>query len=73
MSADRVDKQWKERGLEQYSTQAIIGSLNHYGVTVDEAGFRQLAAERYPLEIAGTWRGTWKGKGQFLQLPYVAA
>lgn len=73
MSADRVDKQWKERGLEQYSTQAILGSLKHYGVQVDEAGFKALASEKYPLEIAGTWRGAWKGKGQFLQLPYAAA
>jgi len=73
MSADRVDKQWKEKGLEQYSTEAILGSLNHYGVKVDEPAFKALASEKYPLEIAGTWRGDWKGKGQFLQLPYAAA
>ncbi len=72
MSA-RVDKTWKAKGLSGFSTEAILGTLNHYGITIDEAGFKAVAGEKYPLEIAGNWRGQWKGTGPFQQFPFAAA
>ncbi|MCU0695751.1 MAG: hypothetical protein MUC96_04370 [Myxococcaceae bacterium] len=73
MSVERVDKQWKTKGLSGYSTAAIFGTLGHYGITVDEAGFKALAAGQYPLQIAGDWKRSWKGTGPFLPFPYAAA
>ncbi|MBL8940627.1 MAG: hypothetical protein JNM69_39145 [Archangium sp.] len=73
MSAERVDKQWKTKGLSGYSTGAILGTLNHYGAKVDEAGFKALAENQYPLQIAGEWKLTWKGTGPFAPFPYAAA
>lgn len=73
MSVERVDKQWKTKGLSGYSTGAILGTLGHYGVAVDEAGFRTLAAGQYPMQIAGDWKRSWKGTGPFLPFPYAAA
>jgi hypothetical protein len=70
---DRVDKGWVEKGLENYSLAAICNSLKHYGVDVDEPKFRALAAEDFPLAIAGTWHESWKGKGQFSRFPAAAA
>lgn len=69
----RVDKQWKDKGLTGYSTEAIIGTLNHYGVTLDEAGFKATAAEKFPLDLAIEWKPQWKGTGQFAPYPYAAA
>lgn len=73
MAAERVDKQWQKGGLEQYSTQAIVGTLAHYGVTVDEASFKELTREEYPLQVAHDWHAAWKGTGQFSKFPYAAA
>jgi len=73
MSAERVDKQWKTKGLSGYSTGAILGTLNHYGVAVDEAGFKTLGSGQYPMQIAGEWKLAWKGTGPFLPFPYAAA
>jgi hypothetical protein len=72
MSA-RVDKQWKDKGLTGYSTEAILGTLGHYGVALDEAGFKRGAAEKFPLELAVDWKARWKGTGQFAAFPYAAA
>lgn len=69
----RVDKQWKDKGLTGYSTEAIIGTLNHYGVTVDEAGFKAGASDKFPLDLAIEWKPLWKGTGQFAAYPYAAA
>ncbi|MFO0597282.1 MAG: hypothetical protein U0228_18355 [Myxococcaceae bacterium] len=69
----RVDKQWKDKGLSGYSTEAILGTLGHYGVGYDEAGFKALAAEKFPLELAVEWKPKWKGTGQFATFPYAAA
>lgn len=71
--AERVDKRWQEQGLAKYSTGAILGTLQHYGVSVDEDAFRKASAERYPLVIATEWLQSWKGTGQFSQFPYPAA
>jgi hypothetical protein len=65
MSGDRVDKKWAEKGIEGYSTDAILGTLAHYGVSTDEAAFKKLAAEKYPMMIAAEWSPKWKGTGQF--------
>ncbi|MBL8919050.1 MAG: hypothetical protein JNJ54_09345 [Myxococcaceae bacterium] len=73
MGAERVDKQWKTKGLSGYSTGAILGTLNHYGAKVDEAGFKALAEKQYPLQIAGEWKLGWKGVGPFAPFPYAAA
>lgn len=72
MSA-RVDKQWKDKGLTGFSTEAILGTLGHYGVTFDEAAFKAAANEKFPLELASDWKGKWKGTGQFATFPYAAA
>ncbi|MBE2253722.1 MAG: hypothetical protein IAE78_29605 [Myxococcus sp.] len=73
MSTERVDKQWKTKGLSGYSTGAILGTLNHYGVKADEASFKALGGTQYPMQIAGEWKLAWKGTGPFLPFPYAAA
>lgn len=70
---DRVDKQWKDKGLAGYSTEAILGTLGHYGVALDEAGFRTAAQSRFPMELALSWKAKWKGTGQFAAFPFAAA
>jgi hypothetical protein len=71
--ADLVDKGWFEKGIEKYSLDALFNSLRHYGVDCDEARFRALAADDYPLTIASQWHERWKGKGQFSRFPAAAA
>ncbi|MCC6332467.1 MAG: hypothetical protein IT380_00605 [Myxococcales bacterium] len=71
--AERVDKGWQARGIEAYSTEAILGTLSHYGVALDEAGFKELAAQDFPLAIAQLWHQRWKGTGQFSRFPAAAA
>jgi hypothetical protein len=73
MATERVDKQWQDKGLEQFSTDAIIGTLAHYGVSTDEPAFTKLAGEHYPLGIAQAWHQTWKGTGPFARFPAAAA
>ena len=69
----RVDKQWKDKGLTGFSTEAILGTLGHYGITLDEAGFTSTASSKFPLELAIEWKPKWKGTGQFAAFPYAAA
>lgn len=72
--ADRVDKNWQKQGLTSYSTEAILGTLAHYGAQVDEAKFKELAKDKYPLGIASSWHESgWKGTGQFARYPFAAA
>jgi hypothetical protein len=73
MAPERVEKGWSTKGLAGYSTAAILGTLSHYGVAIDEAGFRALSAKKYPLLIADEWANTWKGTGQFARFPLAAA
>lgn len=73
MSDERLDKAWQKNGLGGYSVQAILGTLNHYGASVDEAGLGELTRSKYPLEIAQLWADGWKGTGQFAKLPWEAA
>jgi hypothetical protein len=73
VSTDRVDKAWQRKGLKEYSTEAIVGTLGHYGIQVSEAEFRQLAEKQYPSTIAEGWLPRWKGTGQFAPFPYAAA
>ena len=73
MSTDRVDKAWQRKGLKDYSTEAILGTLGHYGVQVSEADFKQMAEKVYPSGIAEQWLPTWKGTGQFAPFPFAAA
>lgn len=73
MKTARVEKSWVKQGLSSSTTEAILGTLAHYGVTVDEAGFKQLAAERYPSAIAEAWEAGWKGTGPFSHFPVAAA
>lgn len=72
MSDERVDKAWQKTGLGKYSTGAILGTLKHYGVAVDEPGFTAAAKEKFPLEIAQEWHAAWKGTGQFARYPWAA-
>jgi hypothetical protein len=73
MSNARVDKGWQERGLAGYPIEAILSSLKHYGVEVDEAGYHDLAKTQFPLGIAEDWLAQWKGTGQFSRFPVAAA
>lgn len=73
MSADRVDKGWQKTGLGAYSTSAILATLAHYGLRVDEPGYKAISEGRYPLQVAHDWHQSWKGKGQFAKFPYAAA
>ena len=73
MSQERVDKKWIERGIDQYSTAAIFGTLSHYGVSLTEAAFLELTKEHFPLAIAQLWHEHWKGTGQFSRFPAAAA
>lgn len=73
MVTGRVDKGWQKQGLGGYSTEAIFGTLKHYGVELDEAAFRSLAGQKYPVRIAEQWHQSWKGTGQFGPFPLAAA
>ena len=73
MATDRVDKSWQTKGLAGYPVGAILGTLQHYGVTVDPESFKTLGAERFPLRIATEWQQGWKGTGQFSKFPFAAA
>lgn len=73
MTTERVDKNWQTRDIDVYSTQAILGTLAHYGVVTSEDGFLSLANEDFPLGIAQRWHEHWKGKGQFSKFPAAAA
>ena len=72
MTTERIDKQWQERGLSAYSTGAILGTLTHYGVSIDSISFRAQAELFYPLTIAQSWLELWKGTGKFAKLPAPA-
>src|SRR4051812_11126626 len=72
MTTERIDKQWQEKGLKSYSTAAILGTLTHYGVSVDSKSFRAQAELFYPLTIAQSWLQLWKGTGKFAKLPAPA-
>jgi hypothetical protein len=73
MSNDRVDKNWQKAGLEKTSTQAILSTLKHYGVEVDEKSFRDQAQSKFPFAIASDWKKSWRGTGQFSLFPFAAA
>ena len=73
MADARVDKSWQSKGLKDYSNEAIFGTLRHYGVQSDEAGFRKLVEDRFPIGIAEAWLERWKGTGQFSHFPVAAA
>lgn len=73
MSTERVDKKWIDQGVESYSTEAILGTLGHYGVVVTEAQYLELSKDHFPLAIAQQWHERWKGTGQFTKFPAAAA
>jgi hypothetical protein len=73
VSADKVDKKWVDVGLGKYSTEAILGTLKHYGVTVDEAQFKKAAETQYPMTMATEWAKGWTGVGKFQAFPAAAA
>ena len=56
MSTDRVDKAWQRKGLKDYSTEAIIGTLGHYGIQVNEADFRDRKSTRLNSSHSGESR-----------------
>lgn len=72
MSSERLDKQWQKKGLGAYSTEAILGTLGHYGIVTDEAGFKTLAGQKWPLELSMDWSKDWKATGPFGPLPAAA-
>jgi hypothetical protein len=73
MSEQRVGKDWQSKGIDTFSTEAILGTLAHYGVQIDEASFREMAKEHFAVGIALQWGDSWKGKGQFVPFPLSAA
>ncbi|ABF91121.1 hypothetical protein MXAN_1453 [Myxococcus xanthus DK 1622] len=73
VSTQRVDKSWQQKGLKEYSTEALLGTLGHYGIAVGEDDFRKLAETAFPLGIAQQWRPQWKGTGPFKDFAVAAA
>ncbi|MFP2925726.1 hypothetical protein ACLESO_11005 [Pyxidicoccus sp. 3LG] len=73
MSTQRVDKAWQQKGLKEYSTEALLGTLGHYGLPVNEEDFRKLAETAFPLGIAQQWQPKWKGTGPFKDFAVAAA
>jgi hypothetical protein len=73
VSTQRVDKGWQQKGLKDYSTEALLGTLGHYGIAVGEADYRKLAENVFPLGIAGQWKEQWKGTGPFKDFVVAAA
>ncbi|WP_342379275.1 hypothetical protein NVS55_07490 [Myxococcus stipitatus] len=73
MSTQRVDKAWQQKGLKEYSTEALLGTLGHYGIPVAEEDFRKLAETTFPLGIAQSWKAKWKGTGPFKDFIVAAA
>lgn len=71
--ADRVDKAWQSKGLEAYSTEAILGTLAHYGVRTDEQAFKDASKDAFPAQVAVGWLESWTGTGQFKGFPVAAA
>jgi hypothetical protein len=69
----RVDKGWQDKGIDTFSTEAILGTLAHYGVAIDEGGFKALAGTLFPYAMAVEWHDGWKGTGQFSRFPLSAA
>lgn len=68
---ERVDKKWREAGLQGYSTAAIFATLRECGVESDEAAFLALAAERTPGQVVQEWTPAFNGSGPFAR--YLAA
>ncbi|RKH43117.1 hypothetical protein D7X12_14095 [Corallococcus sicarius] len=68
-----MDKSWQTKGLKDYPTEALLGTLGHYGIPVSEEDYRKLAETTYPLGIAQKWKGTWKGTGPFKDYVVAAA
>jgi hypothetical protein len=73
LSTERVDKAWQNKGLQGYSTEAIVGTLGHYGTPITEADFRTLSETVWPADIAQQWGAKWKGTGPFKLFPFGAA
>jgi hypothetical protein len=65
VSTQRVDKAWQQKGLKEFSTEALLGTLGHYGIPVTEEDFRKLSESTFPLGIAQQWKSKWKGTGPF--------
>lgn len=73
MATERVGKDWQSKGIDTFSNEAILATLAHYGVVIDEAGFKALANDDFPFGIAMRWHKSWKGTGQFSRFPASAA
>jgi hypothetical protein len=73
MANDRVGKNWQDKGLTDTPNEAILGTLAHYGIVMDEQKFKTLAQSHYPMTIASQWLEGWKGTGQFARFPPAAA
>ncbi len=73
MGTERVDKAWHSKGLEAYGSDALFGTLAHYGVPVTPEEFVALTREDFPLAIAQKWHAHWKGTGQFSRFPGAVA
>ncbi len=68
-----VDKRWQEKGIDQYSNEAIVATLAHYGVAQDLSSLQAEAEQHYPMHWARNWFPHWKGLGQFSRFPGAAA
>ncbi|KFA92986.1 hypothetical protein [Archangium violaceum] len=73
MGNERLDRHWRERGLAAYSTEALLGTLRHYGATVDEEQLRRVSSEEQVWALENRWTREWKGTGPFKELPRAAA
>jgi hypothetical protein len=68
-----VDKRWQDKGIDTYSTEAILSTLRHYGVSAEAEALKSDAVTHYPLAWVKAWHGQWKGLGQFARFPGAAA
>ncbi|MDY7230263.1 hypothetical protein [Hyalangium rubrum] len=61
--ADRIDETWNEQGLGACSTEVLLGTLRHHGVTLDEERLARAAGVAEALALAASWMRDWKGPG----------
>jgi hypothetical protein len=69
----KVDKAWQSKGLDMYSTESILASLNHYGIKFGEDEIKAQMENLFPVHLAMIWSEEWRGTGQFLNFHVAAA
>ncbi len=60
---ERIDERRSEQGLGAYSTQALLATLRHHGVHVEQQLLAQAAGPAEALALASSWTRQWKSEG----------